>query len=70
MNDTTHRGYRIRHNPLSGVWWVEKDGYRIVGCQSPADGRYLIDQLLDPRRDDGPGPASSPDARDVHSSER
>lgn len=41
-----HRGYLIRHNPLSNVWWIEKDGFQISSCLDLEDGRRIIDTVL------------------------
>ncbi len=54
MKDIAYRGYLIRYNPLNGDRWVEQGGYLIGHCHDSADGRNLIDCLLDggvPTRD-------------------
>lgn len=45
--DVAHRGYVIRHNPLLGTRWIERDGHRVSGCSSVEDGRAIINSLLD-----------------------
>ena len=45
MNER-YRGYWIKHNPLSGYIWIEKDGAFIGSASSLADAHRLIDELV------------------------
>lgn len=49
VTDTVYRGYRIRHNSMSGITWVEMGGALICHADDDADARSKIDDLLIPR---------------------
>jgi len=44
--DFTHRGYLIRHNPLNGLWWIEKNGAFISYATDRTDAMCIIDEHL------------------------
>lgn len=41
-----YKGYLIRHNPIQGNWWVEKDGYFICYIRDADEARNIIDDQL------------------------
>ena len=47
LTGVAYRGYLISLNQLNGLRWIEKDGRRIAYCASEAEGRRIVDQLLD-----------------------
>ena len=40
-----YRGYLVRHNPLNGLIWIEKDGQLISYVADVTSARRLIDIL-------------------------
>lgn len=46
VTDHAHRGYLVRHNSMSGITWVEKDGQLICHADHDTDARNKIDELL------------------------
>lgn len=43
-----YRGYLIRRNPLTGAWWVEKDGVLICHVANGWAAVCAIDELVTP----------------------
>jgi hypothetical protein len=44
--DVQYRGYTIRHNPMSGDWFIIKDGVTVARPKDLADAKKQIDGLV------------------------